>query len=113
MNFIGNYSNGRAMVNVSCKGTDAVSVRITWGSSAFYSSTWTMSGSAKMVGDCLIVNYTNCTKETVAYNTDGTLNVDAVEYTNGSGALTFHGSSLLWDDYQEDAADGQVFSYIY
>ena len=111
MNFIGSYSNGRAIMTVSTKGRNGAEIRISWSGSAFETSVWKMSGTVRVVGDCAIVDYTDCVKETFRYTADGTPLVDAIEYTNGSGSVTFHFLDAIWDDFQENAAEGTVFSY--
>lgn len=111
MNFIGSYSNGRAIMTVSAKGSDRADIRISWSGSAFETAVWKMSGTVRAIGDCVIVDYTDCFKETFTYTTDGAPLVDAIEYTNGSGSVTFHFSDAIWDDFQENAAEGTVFSY--
>lgn len=111
MNFIGSYSNGRAVMTVSANGNDRANIRISWSGSAFETAVWKMSGTVRAIGDCVIVDYTDCFKETFTYTTDGAPLVDAIEYTNGSGSVTFHFSDAIWDDFQENAAEGTVFSY--
>ena len=111
MNFIGSYSNGRAVMTVSANGSDRANIRISWSGSAFETAVWKMSGTVRAIGDCVIVDYTDCFKETFTYTTDGAPLVDAIEYTNGSGSVTFHFSDAIWDDFQENAAEGTVFSY--
>ena len=112
MNYVGTYSNGRAIMTVSSKGSDAATVKITWAGSVYDAATWTMSGPVSAIGDCVIVEYTDCTKEHVAYNADGSILTDAIEYVYGSGKLTFHFDSVMWNDYQEGAAAGDVFSLV-
>ena len=111
MNYIGSYSNGRAVMTVSANGNDRANIRISWSGSAFETAVWKMSGTVRAIGDCVIVDYTDCFKETFTYTTDGAPLVDAIEYTNGSGSVTFHFSDAIWDDFQENAAEGTVFSY--
>lgn len=113
MNFIGKYSNGRAMMTVSAKGTDKAVINVTWSSSAAVHSEWTMTGEVSEIGDCLIVDYDDCVKESFEYDADGDLVMDIVEYTDGEGALTFHFDSVIWDDGMEGVADGAVFSYCH
>ena len=111
MNFIGSYSNGRGMMAVTAKGADQATIKVSWSSSAAEHSEWTMSGKVRTVGDCLIVDYNDCTKETIGYAMDGTLMKDFIEYTNGDGSLTFHYNDVIWSDYEENIADGAVFTY--
>ena len=112
MNFIGDYSNGRAMMHVSAKGKNQAAVTVSWGSSAFQTTKWSMSGTVFQVGDTLVMDYNDCFCESFFYTEDGTLSKDVTEYTNGSGSITFEGSQAVWADFEQGAADGQVFSYI-
>ena len=112
MNFIGHYSNGRAMMNVVAKGKNEAVVTVSWGSSAFETTKWIMSGSVFQVGDTLVLDYEDCDCESFFYNEDGTIEQSVVEYTNGSGSITFEGSQAVWADYEQGIADGQVFSYV-
>ena len=111
MNFIGKYGNGRATMTVSAKGSDKATINVTWGSSAFEHSEWTMTGKVSAIGDCVIVDYDDCTKETFGYDANGDLMKDIVEYTDGEGTLTFHYDNVIWDDAMENIADGAVFTY--
>ena len=111
MNFIGKYGNGRATMTVSAKGSDKAVINVTWSSSAFEHSEWTMSGDVSAIGDCVTVDYEDCFKETFGYDTNGALVKDIIEYTGGEGKLTFHNDSVTWDDGMENIADGAVFTY--
>ena len=112
MNFIGTYSNGRAMMNVSPKGKDQAAVTVSWGSSVCESSKWTMSGTVTQVGDTLVMQYDDCICECFLYTEDGTRYVAMTDYTNGSGCITFSGNQAVWEDYEQGVADGQVFTYV-
>ena len=111
MNFIGTYTNGRAMMTVSCSGTDQVSVHISWAGSAFETSVWDMSGTACICNEGIAFHYDNCTKETFIYSEDGNLISDATEYTNGSGSIDFLSSdnNAYWYDAQEGAGSASSF----
>ena len=111
MNFIGNFTNGRAMMSVSAKGKDQVVVTVSWGSSAFETTKWIMSGTVTQVGDTLVMNYQDCDCESFFFNEDGTMSQSVAEYTNGCGSITFSGNQAVWDDFEQGIADGQVFSY--
>ena len=111
MNFIGNYGNGRATMHVSESGKDGAGISVTWSGSAADSSTWTMSGTVTALGDCIVVDYTDCVKESFSYDANGNVLLDIIDYTNGCGSLTFNGSSVTWTDYEEQIADGSVFAY--
>ena len=112
MNFIGEYSNGRAMMNVSAKGQNEAFVTVSWGSSAFETTTWSMSGKVTQVGDSLVMQYDDCNCESFFFSEDGTTSQSVTEYTNGSGTITFEGDQAVWADFEQGVADGQVFSYV-
>ena len=113
MNFIGNYTNGRAMMNVSCIGRDQASIRITWSGSAADSAVWTMSGTVQITDEGVSVSYNNCTKEAFKYAADGTIISDTVEYQCGSGSISFLSAdnNAYWYDAQENASGGVAFWY--
>jgi hypothetical protein len=113
MNYIGNYSNGRAMMYVSCIGTDQASIIITWSGNVADSSVWTMSGNVTATNDAVKVTYNNCTKESVSYAGDGSNMSDTIEYTDGSGTIEFMAADnkAYWYDSQENASGGVPFSY--
>ncbi|MCR4645776.1 MAG: hypothetical protein K5695_10285 [Oscillospiraceae bacterium] len=112
MNFIGNYSNGRAMMCVSAKGKNEALVTVSWGSSAFQTTKWIMSGTVTQVGDTLVMNYQDCDCESFFFNEDGIMTQSVAEYTNGCGSITFSGNQADWADFEQGVADGQVFSYM-
>ena len=113
MNYIGKYSNGRAIMNVSCIGTDQASIVITWSGNVADSSVWTMSGTVTATTDAVTVTYNNCTKESVSYAADGSNISDTIEYTDGSGTIEFMAADnkAYWNDSQENASDGVPFIY--
>ena len=111
MNFIGHYSNGRAMMNVVAKGKNEAVVTVSWGSSASETTKWIMSGSVFQVGDTLVLDYEDCDCESFFYNEDGTIEQSVVEYTNGSGSITFEGSQAVWADYEQNGVGCEVFNY--
>ena len=113
MNFIGTYTNGRAMVTVSCIGNDQASIHISWASSAFVTSVWDMSGKVEIGNEGLSVWYDNCTKQTFQYTNEGQLISDDIEYTNGTGCVEFLSAdnNLYWYDTVESAGAGYSFWY--
>ena len=112
MNFIGTYSNGRAMMHVSERGKDQAVVTISWSSSAFETTNWNMSGTVTQVGDTLVMNYQDCYCETFLCSEDGTASLSVIDYTNGTGCITFSGYQAVWEDYEQGVADGQIFTYV-
>ncbi|WP_294754945.1 hypothetical protein [uncultured Ruminococcus sp.] len=113
MNYIGKYSNGRAIMNVSCIGTAQASIVITWSGNVTDSSVWTMSGNVTSTTEAVTVTYNNCTKESVSYASDGSNMSNMIEYTDGSGTIKFMAADnkAYWYDSQENASDGVPFSY--
>ena len=112
MNFIGTYSNGRGMMEVSCSGMDGASIHVTWSGSAAESSTWDMSGTVENNGDELTLNYTNCVKNSKVFSEDGSVESDTQDYTDGSGVIHFNSNNTItWEDHKENIADGSVFEY--
>lgn len=113
MNYIGNYSNGRAMMYVSCIGTDQASIVIKWSGNVADSSVWTMSGNVTATTEAVTVKYNNCTKESVSYAGDGSNMSNTIEYTDGSGEIDFMASDnkAYWYDSQENASGGVPFTF--
>ena len=108
MNFIGVYGGGRPSILVECEGQENAKFTVTWGSSAFESSEWTMSG--KLDLDTLTVAYDNCTRIDRVFKEDGSAETETVVYENGTGRVVFDAEhySLTWEDDQEHMADGMV-----
>ena len=113
MNYIGNYSNGRAMMYVSCIGTEQASIVIKWSGNVADSSVWTMSGNVTATTQAVTVKYNNCTKESVSYAGDGSNMSNTIEYTDGSGEIDFMASDnkAYWYDSQENASGGVPFTF--
>ena len=109
MNFVGNYTCDRAAMLVEAEGSENAKITVTWGSSAWEHSEWTMSG--KLDTETLTVDYTDCVRRDIVYNEDGTIESETVVYENGAGTITFSAEdySLTWDDAEEHAADGMIF----
>ena len=111
MNFIGTYTNGRAMMTVSCSGKNEASIQIKWSGSAFEGSVWTMSGAVSASDEGVTVTYNNCTKQSHSYSEDGVLLSNTTEYDNGSGSVFFSASdyNAYWNDAAEGAGAGSSF----
>jgi len=113
MNFIGTYACGRAGMEVQAEGMDGARILVHWGSSAWESANWEMSG--RLDPDTLVLTYADCKKTIVTFAEDGESSTETVEYENGTGTITFNGTdySLTWQDDQENAAEGMVFTSSY
>ena len=109
MNFIGTYASGRCAILVEADGMEKSKFTVTWGSSAWQSSEWTMSG--VLDTDTLTVNYTDGVRKDLEFKEDGTIGKETVVYENGTGSFKIEGSKLIWTDDNEHAADDLVFEY--
>jgi hypothetical protein len=113
MNFIGNYTNGRAMMTANCISQTEASIDISWSSSAFETTIWKMSGTVATSNEGVSIWYDNCTKQTFKYTEDGQLISDDIEYENGSGSICFMAAdnNAYWYDAVEGAGAGTSFWY--
>ena len=111
MNFVGTYYGGRPSILVECEGAENAKFTVVWGSSAWETSEWTMSG--RLDTETLTVNYDNCTRIDRVYAADGTLESETVAYENGSGSVSFLAdqNALTWNDAQEHIADEITFTF--
>lgn len=113
MNFIGNYTNGRAMMTVNCISQTEACIDISWGSSACETTIWKMSGTVSSSNEGVTVTYSNCTKQHFTYTEDGQLISDDIEYENGTGSVDFLAAdnNAYWYDAVEGAGEGTSFWY--
>lgn len=114
MNFIGNYVCERARIEIMPKGEDMADITVSWGSSAFEHTEWSMSGVFDT--ETLSVSYSDCTKKEVVFDRESEeaeqIPQETIEYTGGTGAIHFgNDGTLAWNDDQEQVAAGMVFEY--
>lgn len=113
MNFIGNYACDRANIMIGATDdTNGTSATVTWGSSAWEHSAWTMTGTFDP--ETLQFEYHDCVRIDYVYDDNGEIKSQEEVYTGGHGFMTFaEGDSLTltWQDDQEKVADGMVFEY--
>ncbi len=113
MNYVGTYGADRATVLIEAEGSDGVKATVTWGSSAWQTSEWTMSGTFD--SEQLSFHYDDCTLKEITFKDDGNVDSEKTTYTDGSGSMQFHEGdelTLTWDDEKDHAADGMVFTYF-
>ena len=113
MNFIGNYACDRAniMIGATDEGNGA-SATVTWGSSAWENSVWTMTGTFD--AETLQFEYHDCVRTDYKYKEDGDVESQEEVFTGGHGFMTFTDGdplTLTWQEDQEHVADGMVFEY--
>lgn len=113
MNFIGTYTNGRAMMTVNCISQTEACIDISWSSSAFETTIWKMNGTVSSSNEGVSVTYNNCTKQHFKYTEDGQLISDDIEYDNGTGSVDFLAAdnNAYWYDAVEGAGAGYSFWY--
>ena len=113
MNFVGNYACDRANIFVECNGDDGARMTVTWGSSAWDDSEWIMTGTFDT--GTLQFEYHDCVRTDYKYKEDGEVEAAEEVYTGGHGFMQFTEGdtlTLIWQDDQENVADGMVFEYI-
>ena len=104
MNFVGNYSSGRASAMVEADGMTDARITIRWGSSAWESATWVMSG--RFDPDLLTVNYVNCAETVTTVDDDGNVTSEVTEFEDGTGRVVFsEDGTFLWQDDQSGLGD--------
>ena len=112
MNYVGKYGAGRANILVEADGTEGAKVSISWSSSAFEHSEWTMSGSFDE--ETHSISYDNCVMKTITYEDESDQGTEVINYENGTGTITFHEDgdlTLTWDDNQDHIADDTEFLF--
>ena len=113
MNFIGNYSCDRANILIGATDEEnGTSATVTWGSSAWENSAWTMTGTFDT--ETLQFEYNDCVRINYVYDDNGEVKSQEEVYTGGHGFMTFAEGdplTLTWQDDQEQMADGMVFEY--
>ena len=70
-----------------------------------------MSGPVTVSNDGVSVTYTNCTKQSFTYSSDGELVSSTTDYENGNGSFDFLSSNYnaYWYDAMENAGAGSSF----
>ena len=112
MNFIGNYTCDRANILIGSEGSDGMNATVTWGSSAWEHSAWTMSGTFDP--ETLQFEYHDCIRTDYVYDDNGEETSQTEVYVGGHGFMIFAEGdplTLTWQDDQENMADGMVFEY--
>ena len=100
MNFVGEYACDRARARVEAEGKEFARVVIQWSNSVSSLAQWVMSG--KLDLDTLRVDYSNCIKTELTYNSNGELESETQDYENGTGSFVFgEDSTFTWHDDQE------------
>lgn len=108
--FEGNYATGRAAVKVEAKGSSSAEITVSWSDSAASYVEWVMSG--EFDAATRTVEYDDCTKTYIVMNSDGSIGSEDIEYRKGEGrVMFFDDQTLIWEDDEENIAEGMVFEY--
>ena len=113
MNFVGYYVCDRANIFISADGDEGAAATVTWGSSAWENSSWTMSGTFDP--ETLKFEYHDGVRTDYVYSENGDVESQTEVYTGGHGFMTFSEGdplTLTWQEDQENVADGMVFEYV-
>jgi hypothetical protein len=112
MNYIGNYAYDRANILIEADGMEGARATVSWGSSAWETAEWVMSGTFD--SESLKFEYSDCVKTVLTYGDDGEVASQEEVYTGGHGSMQFSDDplSLTWQDDEENIADGTTFQYI-
>ncbi len=87
--------------------SDELLITINWGSGAFDSAEWSMTGTYDSKSDK--IQFNDCTLTYIHYNDDGSSNED-VQYTDGTGAIYIADDGYLyWEDDKEQMGSGCYF----
>lgn len=112
MNFVGPYACDRATMEVSALDEDLADITVRWANSAFSHAEWTMSG--VFDADTMTVDYSDGQKSVIEVDENGDTVKADVEYSNGTGTITFNeDGTITWSDNEENIADGMVFTFNY
>ena len=112
MNFIGNYQSDRRTMLVEAEGMDSARVSVHWGSDAWTSAEWVMTGKIEEEGDGLVMRYTDGAYATVTTDEDGS-ETRTDETTGGSGTVWFRSDgTVVWTDNQDEQIRDLVFEYV-
>ena len=112
MNYVGPYTNDRALMLVEADGMDGVKIHVSWGSSVTQNSEWEMTGTFDM--DTRTVTYKDGVRIDYVYEENGTVKSEEKAYTDGTGKIVFSEGedlTLTWTDDKEHCADNMIFRF--
>ena len=110
--FAGNYVCDRASIYIGVSDEGNINALVNWGSSAWESSIWSMSGTFDP--ETLQFEYHDCVRTDYVYDDNGDIKSQEEAYSGGHGFMTFKNGekrTLTWQEDQEHIADDMVFEY--
>ncbi len=110
--YVGDYQSDRCTISVTDEGNNTAKIKVHWGSSAFESAEWEMTGDFD--ADTMRIRYTDAVKTIVVFDENGTQTEAKEEYNDGYGRLQFHtDGTMSWQDEKEaDQLVGMVFEKL-
>ncbi len=111
MNFVGEYQSGRAHALVECWDKDEAMITIDWGSSAWETARWLITG--KLDTETLSISYEGCGKFILTYDENGEVKSEETVYTDGTGTITFNDDgTFTWHEDQSESGQDLVFEWL-
>ena len=111
MNFIGTYQCERAHATVEAFGYDEAWITIDWGDSAWSLARWTIVG--QLDTETMTIAYEYASKVYLTYNSEGEVESEETEYTDGTGTVTFNeDGSFTWHEDQSVYGTDMVFEWV-
>jgi len=109
VNLVGTWDDRysqRATMEVRGGKNNVYRIHIHWGSTAFESEDWTMTGTFNdTTGE---LTYQDCTRTTITFDEEGN-ETDEVHYRNGTGKFLYNNGELTWQSDNDDYVDQCVF----
>ena len=109
VNLVGTWDDRysqRATMEVRGGKNNVYRIHIHWGSTAFESEDWTMTGTFNdTTGE---LTYKDCTRTTITFDEEGN-ETDEVHYRNGTGKFLYNNGELTWQSDNDDYVDQCVF----
>lgn len=97
----------RATMEVRGGKDQTYQIHIHWGSTAFESEDWTMTGTYNdSTGE---LTYKNCTRKTITLKEDGP-ETETVRYTNGTGKFLYKNGELSWQAANDNDVNECIFT---
>lgn len=110
VNLVGTWSDKvsqRATMEVRGGQGEKYSIHVHWGSTAFESEDWTMTGTFNdTTGE---LTYKDCTRKTVTFSQDGGEEKYETHYTNGTGKFLYKNGELSWQAANDSDVNECVF----
>ena len=111
MNFIGQYQCDRAHALVEAVGEDGARITIDWGSSAWETARWEITGTFDV--DTLTIEYTDCVKSILTTSEDGESESVEVVFEDGTGTIVFgENGTFSWHDDQSEYGEDMLFEWL-